>query len=203
MTRLFLPRETPLLLIVTLWLILELTFPSLNCHSADASQSSDLSGDKVLVHQIDPDPRGGKAYKLTYLVQVSIDVYWRFKTDFNNDFLLKNKHIREHQFVSRTGDTVITEDKYANASDVFFKWQTTVHEDLHKLEFVLLNPGECGQNFHYGFIQMESAADGARVTQVAYFDCGGASRWADYLWGGGVGDFLTYTILTAEGRRPL
>ena len=47
------------------------------------------------------------------------------------------------------------------------------------------------------------AGAGTRVTQVAYFDCGGASRWADYLWGGGVGDFLTYTILTAEGRRPL
>jgi hypothetical protein len=195
----FFPRETSRLLIVALWLISELTFLSLNCHSADASKSSSLLGDRVSVHQIEPDQRGGKAYRLTYLVQVPIDVYWRFKTDFDNDFLLNNKYIREHQFISRTGDTVVTEDKYANAPDVFFKWQTTVHKDLHKLEFVLLNPGQCGQKFHYGFIQMESAAEGTLVTQVAYFDFWGASLWADYPWGGGMVDFLIYTARWEQG----
>ena len=145
----FLPRNTSRLLIVILWLISDPSFLSLNCHSADPSKSNNLSGNRVSVHQIEPDRRGGKAYKLSYLVQVPIDVYWRFKTDFDNDFLVKNRYVREHRFISHSGDTVITEDKYANAPDVFFRWQTTVRQDVHRLEFVLLNPGQCGQKFHY------------------------------------------------------
>jgi hypothetical protein len=57
-----------------------------------------LVNDQVFIYQIAPDKRGGKAYKLVYLVEAPIDVYWKFKTDFDNDFLVKNKYIREHNF---------------------------------------------------------------------------------------------------------
>ena len=40
---------------------------------------------------------------------------------------------------------------------------------------------------------MEPAPEGTRVTQVAYFDFWGASLWANYPWGGGMKDFLSYT----------
>jgi hypothetical protein len=188
-----LSRSTARLLVVILWLISELSLLSLNCHSAAANKPDNRSGNKISVYQIEPDQRGGRAYKLTYLVQVPIDVYWKFKTDFDNDFLLTNKYIRAHHFILHSGDKVITEDKYANAPDVFFRWQTTVRDDVHKLEFVLLNPQQCGQKFHYGFIQLESVTEGTRVMQVAYFDFWGASFWANYPWGGGMVDFLTYT----------
>jgi hypothetical protein len=148
--------------------------------------------DSVRIHRIEPDRRGGKAYRLEYVVHVPIDVYWNFKTDFDNDFLVENKYIREHNFISRSGDTVITENRYAYPPTEFFKWQTTVDHDAYHLAFVLLNPLQCGQRFHYGAIQLEPVDDGTRVTQTAYFDFFGASLWADYPWGGGMVDFLTY-----------
>ena len=163
-------------------------------YSADATKSQKPSGnDEVSIYQIAPDKRGGKAYKLVYLVRAPIDSCWKFKTDFNNDFLVKNKYIREHKFISQNGTTVITEDKYTNSPDVYFRWQTTVHPEAHRLDFVLLNPDQCNQKYHYGHIQLESVSEGTRITQVAYFDFWGASLWAAYPWKGGMKDFLSYT----------
>jgi hypothetical protein len=162
-------------------------------YSAYAPNGQKQSGDdEVFVYQIAPDKRGGKAYKLVYFVKASIDFYWKFKTDFNNDFLVKNKYIREHKFISQNGNTVITEEKYNNSPDVYFRWQTTVFPETHRLDFVLLNPEQCRQEYHYGHILLESIAEGTRVTQVAYFDFLGASLWANYPWSGGMKDFLSY-----------
>jgi hypothetical protein len=79
-------------------------------------------GDEVFIDQIAPDMRGGKAYKLVYLVKSLIDFYWKFKTDFDNDFLVKNKYIREHNFISQNGNTVITEEKYTSGPDFIIRW---------------------------------------------------------------------------------
>lgn len=158
-----------------------------------AAGGSAQPGDDIVIDPLAPDSRGGKAYQLAYLVRVPVDVYWNFKTDFDNDFLVNNKYIREHRFISRTGSTVVTENKYANGPDVFFRWQTTVFQEAHRLDFFLVNPQDCGQIFHYGHIQAEAVAAGTKVTQVAYFDFLGASLWAGYPWGGGMKDFLTYT----------
>jgi hypothetical protein len=172
---------------------------NLFCHlcvsnSANAqTRQKRLVNDEVFIYQIAPDRRGGKAYKLVYLVEAPIDVYWKFKTDFDNDFLVKNKYIREHHFISQNGNTFITEDKYTNGPDVYFRWQTTVFPEAYRLDFVLLNPKHCKQKFHYGHIQLESVTEKTRVTQVAYFDFWGASLWANYPWRGGMKDFLSYT----------
>ncbi len=152
-----------------------------------------LVNDQVFIYQIAPDKRGGKAYKLVYLVEAPIDVYWKFKTDFDNDFLVKNKYIREHNFISQNGNTFITEDKYTYGPDVYFRWQTAGFPETYRLDFVLLNPKQCRQKFHYGHIQLESVTEKTRVTQVAYFDFWGASLWANYPWRGGMKDFLSYT----------
>ena len=148
---------------------------------------------QIRIDRLVPDPRGGSAYRLVYAVPVAIDVYWAFKTDFDNDWLEQNKYILEHRFASRSGDIVITEDKYANGPGVFFRWETRLNAADHRLDFVLLNPEQCHQKFHYGHIQLETVAEGTRVTQVAFFDFLGASVWAAYPWAGGMREFLFYT----------
>jgi len=162
-------------------------------HSAVAFSGPIRPEDGIAIYRLPPEKGGGQAYKLVYLVRVPLDVYWNFKTDFDNDFLESNKYIREHRFVFRAGNTVITENKYTNTPDVFFVWQTKVIPEAHRLDFVLTNPENCSQLFHYGSITMEAVEEGTRVTQVAYFDFVGASLWANYPWGGGMTDFLTYT----------
>ena len=169
-------------------------------NSIGAQNGQKRSGDdEVFIYQIAPDKRGGKAYELVYFVKALIDFYWKFKTDFNNDFLVKNKYIREHNFISQNGNTVITDEKYINAPDVYFRWQTTVFPEAHRLDFVLLNPEQCKQKFHYGQILLESVSEGTRVTQLAYFDFWGASLWANYPWRGGMKDFLSYTAHWEQG----
>jgi hypothetical protein len=192
----FLTHFTRRLLII-LSIIIWVT--NLFCHlfipystNAQAGQKR-LVNDEVFIYQIAPDKRGGKAYKLVYLVEVSIDVFWKFKTAFDNNFLVKNKFIRKHNFISQNGNKFITEDKYTHGPDVYFRWQTTVFPQTYRLDFVLLNPKQCQQKFHYGYIQLESIAEGTRVTQVAYFDFWGVSLWANHPWRGGMKDFLSYT----------
>ncbi len=182
-----------ILIAALLMMISGLCFSPVNGRAAESRASDNAAGRKVSVSQIEPDPRGGKAYRLIYLVQLPIDVYWKFKSDFDNDFLVTNKYIIEHRFISRSDDVALTEDMYTNAPDVFFRWRTRLYPKARRLEFLLLNPKECGQRFHHGYIQLEPAAGATKVTQVGYFDFWGASFWADYPWGGGMVDFLTYT----------
>lgn len=177
-------------------------------HVTDAQAGQKrLVSDEVFIQQIAPDKRGGKAYKLVYLVEAPIDIFWKFKTDFDNEFLVKNKFIRKHNFISQNGNTFITENKYTHGPDEIFRWQTTVFPEKYRLDFLLLNPTQCRQKFHYGHIQLEPIAGGTRVTQVAYFDFWGVSLWANHPWSGGMKDFLSYTahweretILHLKGR---
>lgn len=162
-------------------------------YSTASTNSKKIHGKEILIYDLPPDRRGGEGYKLVYLVQVPIEVYWKFKTDFDNDFLVMNKYIREHRFISRNGNKIITEDKYTFGPDVFFRWETEVFPDSHRLDFILLNPKQSGQRFHYGRIELEAVGQETKVTQVTYFDFFGASLWAGYPWGGGMKDFLRYT----------
>lgn len=149
--------------------------------------------EKIWVYHLAPEPRGGRAYKLVYAVPVPVDTYWGFKTDFDNDFLTQNKYILEHHFISRSGNAVVTLNKYSHHADASYLWQTTVSADAHRLDYVLINPEEAEHKFHYGYIQIEAIREGTLVTQVAYFDFWGVSIWAAYPWAGGMKDFLFYT----------
>ena len=186
----FTPR-TPVLLAIAVSIMSLFCLPPITCSTA-ANNKPDESENEISIDHLEPDSRGGKAYKLVYLVKVPIDVYWKFKTDFDNRFLGKNKFFREHHFISRSDNTVITENKYTNAPDVFFRWRTSVFPEAHRLDFVLLNPDECEQKFHYGSIQLEAVKAGTRVTQTAYFDFWGVALWAYNPFGGGMMDFLLY-----------
>jgi hypothetical protein len=183
--------RTSVLFAITVYIMSLFILPATRCSTA-ADGNPDESTTEISVDHIEPDSRGGKAYKLVYLVKVPVDVFWKFKTDFDNRFLVTNKYIREHRFISRSGNTVITEDKYANAPDVFFRWRTSVFPETHRLDFVLMNPDACEEKFHYGSIQLEAVKAGTRVTQTAYFDFWGASLWAYNPFGGGMKNFLLY-----------
>jgi hypothetical protein len=148
--------------------------------------------EQILIERIHSDPKGGQAYRLTYTAPVSVDVYWRFKTDFDNDFLKENKFILNHRFIGRKNNIVITENEYMNKPNVVFRWKTTFSYENLRLDFVLLNPEDTGHDFHYGHILLKPQGDTTQVVQEAYFNFFGASLWAIYPWSGGMTEFLKY-----------
>ena len=146
-----------------------------------------------IISKLKPEQAHGRGFKLEYLVNAPLDVFWNYKTNFNNDLLHKNRYITSHRLVSREENLVITETGYSYKPGKIFKWQTTVFPDRYLLEYKLMNPEECGQKYHYGYIQMEAEGSGTLVTQVAYFDFFGASLWVNYPFKGGMSEFLEYT----------
>ena len=160
--------------------------------TAEPTEKQHLSS-KPIIFKLKPERKDGRGYKLVYLVDAPLDVFWKFKTDFDNQFLLSNKFITAHRIIRRTQNEVITESEYANKPRAKFKWQTTLFPDQYLLKFILLNPDECGQKYHYGYIQLEPLGSRTRVTQVAYFDFFGVSIWVNYPFYGGMSYFLNYT----------
>jgi hypothetical protein len=149
-----------------------------------------LSPGKLILLELEPERKSGRGYKLVYWVDAPLDVFWRFKTDFDNDYLENNNYINRHQLVSRHENFVVTENEYANRPGVMFKWKTTVVSDRYRLNFLLLNPEDCGKKYHYGHIQLEADGEKTKVTQIAYFDFFGVSIWVNYPFYGGMKDFL-------------
>jgi hypothetical protein len=160
--------------------------------AAEPTQPQDIEGDPILI-KLRPEGEAGRGYKLIYLIDAPVDVVWRFKTDFDNQALLSNKYISSHRVIGRDQNGVVTENEYSNKPRLKFKWQTTLFPDQHLLNYVLLNPDECGQKYHHGSIQLEAVGNRTRVTQVAYFNFFGVSFWAGYPFKGGMAHFLKYT----------
>ena len=158
----------------------------------DPDEKQLLSG-KPIIYKLKPERQAGRGYKLSYLVDAPLLNYWKFKTDFDNEFLLSNKLITSHRLIGRNGNVIVTENIYSSKPNAVFRWQTTVFPDQQRLKFILLNPKECGQKYHYGYIQMEASGLKTKVTQVAYFDFFGASIWVSYPFYGGMSYFLKYT----------
>ena len=152
-----------------------------------------LKQGRAYVYKLNPENIAGKGYKLVYMVAAPLEVYWKFKTDFENDFLLTNKLITEHQLVEYRDNIAITESIYATKPGVRFRWRTTTFPGSYRLNFELQNPKECGQKFHYGHIKLEAAGENTIVTQVAYFEFFGSTLWMNYPWYGGMHYFLHST----------
>ena len=72
--------------------------------------AEELLSKQRFIYRIKPEERGGEAFKLIYLVPVSVDVFWRFKTDFRGNFLLSNKYIKKHRVIHEMGNVIITEN---------------------------------------------------------------------------------------------
>lgn len=160
---------------------------------AQNGETVDLAYDEILISKLQPEQDKGLGYKIVYWVDAPLEVFWQFKTDFDNNFLESNKYIKSHRFISREGNVVITENEYSSKPGRIFRWQTTVRPELNRLEFKLLNPTEAGQKFHYGYIQLEAMGEKSKVTQVAYFDFFGVLLWVNYPFYGGMEHYLKDT----------
>ncbi len=168
-------------------------FTTLSVHpqSIEPEQETLLRGDPF-IYRIPPEARGGEAYKMIYIVPVPIDVFWRFKTDFHGDFLETNKYIEEQIVIQEEKNVVVIENKLTNKPGTKFRWRNILHPEEYRLEFILENPEQCGQRYHYGHFRLESLGSYTKVTHLAYFDFFGASFWATFPWEGGMHDFLDY-----------
>ena len=187
------------------WAFIALFFAGIPAFASEsltaASDEEALLAGKAFIFELKPQRQKGGGYKLVYVVDAPIDSFWKFKTDFDNEFLLTNKFIKSHQMVSRRGNVVVTEDLfsedlYTHRPRAKFRWQTTLSPAEYRMDFVLLNPEECGQKFHYGHIQLEALeffSQKTKVTQKAYFDFFGVFFWVKYPWYGGMRHFLEYT----------
>jgi hypothetical protein len=160
--------------------------------AAELTQQQNFDSNPTLI-KLRPEGKAGRGYKLIYLIDAPLDVVWGFKTNFDNQFLLSNKYINSHRFVSRNQNEVVTENEYSDKPKLKFKWKTTLFPDQYLLNYVLLNPEECGQKYHHGSIQLEAVGNRTRVTQVAYFNFFGVSFWVGYPFRGGMSHFLKYT----------
>ena len=154
---------------------------------------------KIALSQIPSESNTGYGYRLEYYVSAPIEVFWRFKTDFNSDILLTSKELIGHRMVETSGNAVITENRYASAPGLRFLWKTTVIAEKYRMEFELLNAEDCRHEFHYGSIQLAPAGDYTKVTQIAYFDFTGASLWVKYPWYGGMKYTLTGVAKWEQG----
>ena len=152
-----------------------------------------LKQGKAYIYKLHPENIDGKGYKLVYLVPAPLEAYWKFKTDFANDFLLTNKLISEHRLLKYKDEVAVTENVYTTKPGVKFRWRTLTLPNRHRLEFELQNPQECGKKFHYGHIQLKAAGEYTIVTQVAYFNFFGVTLWMNYPWYGGMRYILEYT----------
>lgn len=149
--------------------------------------------EKTRVEDVKSSARGGRGVRLVYYVPASVAIFWKFKTDFENDWLVTNKYIKAHRFINRSGNSVITETQYTYGPDVFFRWETTLFPEAHIMRYRLLNPEACGQKFNHGWIKMEPAGPLSRITHTSYFDFTGAFLWANFPGPWGMTGFLRYT----------
>ena len=128
------PKKTRSQILVSSRSLPKTSFDLSISYSTGAQNGQKRSGDdEVFIYQISPDRRGGKAYKLVYIVKAPLNIYWKFQTDFDNDFLEKGNYFQGHNFISQNGNKVITDDKYTNDPEVYFRWQTTVFLEAHRL----------------------------------------------------------------------
>lgn len=159
---------------------------------SDPSQDQ-FSHNDPIISKLKPERPHGRGFKLEFLVDAPLGVFWNYKTNFDNDLLHKNRYITSHKLVSRDENRVITQTEYSYKPGTAFKWQTTVFPEQNLLKYELLNPQECGQKYHYGYIQLKAEGTATRVTHVAYFDFFGVSFWVNYPFKGGMSEFLKYT----------
>lgn len=185
------PRAVRLLpLLVFLFLT---GFTNLSAQSSTIEPSEkQLSTGEPFIYRIAPDARGGEAYKLVYLVPVPIEVLWRFKTDFHGDFVETNKYIKNQRVIQEEQNVVIIENRLSSKPGSKFRWRNVLFPSKHRVDFILENPEQCGQRFHYGHFQLESLGAYTKVSHEAYFDFFGSSLWALYPWEGGMQAFLDY-----------
>lgn len=173
--------------------VLSTGFTYLQIHSptVEPKQEKLLTGEPF-IYRIEPEARGGEAYKLVYMVPVPIEIFWRFKTDFHGDFVQTNKYVKEQRVIREKQNLVIIENRLSSKPESRFRWRNILYPSEFRLDYFLENPEQCGQRFHYGHFQLEALGSNTKVSHAAYFDFFGSSLWTQYPWEGGMHRFLDY-----------
>ena len=148
---------------------------------------------RTRVFEVEPSTKGGHGVQMVYYAPVDIDIFWKFKTDFQNEWLVSNRYIESNRLVERQGNIVLTATRYTYGPKVDFRWKTDLFPETRAMRYRLLNPEECGQKFNEGWIKLEADGDLTRVTQTSYFDFTGAFIWAKLPGPWGMTGFLRYT----------
>jgi len=187
------------MMMADLWLVCGIL--SSQVQSASAGTDPTPDGEPVIT-VLKPEQSEGRGYRLEYTVDAPLDVTWKFKTDFDSPVLATNTLILSNRVVSRSADEVVTETVYSNKPKLVFRWKTTLIPDRHRMEFVLMNPQECGEEYHYGNIQLQALGSATRITQVAYFDFFGVSLWVNYPFRGGMTQFLDDSVRWEQQAVP-
>ncbi|MGD8251288.1 MAG: SRPBCC family protein [Desulfobacterales bacterium] len=156
------------------------------------ASESRQEAEPAIIEPIAPWQGVGKAYRMTYEVGVPVNVLWRFKTDFDGEFLTSNRYIESHRLVHQKPGRVVTENRYTYQPGLTFRWETLLFPSSRRMGYRLLNPKDCRQRFHFGTIQLIPRGDGTRVVQTAWFDFSGVWLWFHNPWGGGMTAFLRY-----------
>lgn len=153
-----------------------------------------LPSEEPVITVLKPERAEGRGYRLEYTLDAPLDVAWKFKTDFNSKLVLTNKMILAHRLINRSADGVITETVQANRPKSVFRWKTRLFPDQHRLDFVLLDPDECGMDYFYGSVTLQPMGSATRITQVAYLDFFGVSLWVNYPFHGGMSQTLNDNV---------
>ena len=183
--------------ILTIWLSLLVAVAWLSLpSSSDAGDQEALLArleKRTRVFQVKPSAKGGHGVRLVYYAPVKVATFWKFKTDFQNEWLISNKYIESNRFIGRRGNDVLTATRYTYGPKVDFRWKTHLYPESRTMGYILLNPEECGQKFNEGWIKLEAVGDLTRVTQTSYFDFVGAFLWTNLPGPWGMAGFLRYT----------
>ena len=182
--------------------ILTALFLLVSAIPGQAEQKGLPNDGKIILERLSADENRGYGYRLQYYVAAPIEAVWRFKTDFDSEILLTNEELIAHRIVKFAGSSVITENRYAAAPSLNFRWRTTLLPDQHRLEFDLLNPEDCRHDFHYGSIQLSPAGRHTKITQIAFFNFRGASFWVKYPWYGGMRSTLAKVAKWEQDMAP-
>jgi len=170
---------------------------------ATGQEMDALPDGEPVITILKPEREEGRGYRLEYTVNAPLDITWKFKTDFNSKIVLTNKMILSHRLISRTADEVITETVQSNKPKSVFRWKTMLFPERHRLEFVLLDPDECGMDYFYGSIQLQAMGSATLVTQVAYLDFFGVSLWVHYPFRGGMPQTLNDNVRWEQQAVPM
>lgn len=140
---------------------------------------SALAHGSVHFYHIQPESRGGSAYKLVYYLNHPIDTVWTALSDFESDLYASDPQLEEQRVVSRDNQGVIVEEVYS-ISPVKRPARVRYRLDpLHsRIDFSVTNPSELNQAFNYGHIQLSPHNSGTKVAQVGYFKWPGQGLWA-------------------------
>ena len=126
------------------------------------------SGD-AFIEEIPTDPRGGYAFRLTYVVEGSVDAVWRFVSDLDSDLITTRRDVIEQRVIQKSGNVVVTEGVYDFLVDLKIRSKHTLSPAERRIDVTVTNPEAFMQAFNYGRIELYPFGNATKVVRTYYF----------------------------------